>query len=121
MGSICHTKSRRFDGPIVWASIKFVVMAVLASGALVGCGFKTKIEVGLATPAARSQNVTNIRPIQAKPSQVVTLTGSDFGGAKKLYARVSLADGSTKDVPLNVIDSTSASLCHARGRGARSP
>ena len=100
-------------------SLQTIHIVILLAATVASCGnaIKSKIEVGLATPGAHSQNVTKIRPIQAKPSQVVTLTGSDFGGAKKLYARVALSDGSTKDVRLRVIDKTSASFEMPEGAG----
>ncbi|MEI6398808.1 MAG: hypothetical protein WCO71_08565, partial [Pseudomonadota bacterium] len=101
------------------SSLQMMHMVILLAATVTACGsaFTSKIVAGLANPGAHSQNVTNIRPIQAKPSQVVTLTGSDFGGAKKLYARVALSDGSTKDVRLRVIDKTSASFEMPEGAG----
>lgn len=101
------------------SSLQMMHMVILLAATASACGnLSSKVVATTAgNPGSHSETITKIRPIQAKPSQVVTLTGSDFGGAKKLYARVALSDGSTKDVRLRVIDKTSASFEMPEGAG----
>ena len=84
---------------------------------LASCGIKSEISTTTVGASLAGVTVSKIRPIEAKPSDLLTIEGSNFSASKDLRARVSLEDGSTKDVPLKVIDRTKGTFVMPEGAG----
>jgi hypothetical protein len=94
-----------------------VTHCVALSMLLASCGIKSEISTTTAGASLAGVTVSKIRPIEAKPSDLLTIEGSNFSASKDLRARVSLEDGSTKDVPLKVIDRTKGTFVMPEGAG----
>jgi hypothetical protein len=94
-----------------------VTHCVALSMLLASCGIKSEISVTTVGAGLEGVTVSKIRPIEAKPSDLLTIEGSNFSASKDLRARVSLEDGSTKDVPLKVIDRTKGTFVMPEGAG----
>ncbi len=84
---------------------------------LVSCGIKSSIEVTTAGAGASGITISKVRPIEAKPFEIVTIEGSNFSVAKDLRARFTLSDGASTDVPLTIIDRSKASFVMPEGVG----
>ncbi len=84
---------------------------------LQACGFVTsKLDVQTAGGSFLT-SVTAFSPLVAKPEDIVTITGRNFFVSKTLKARVVLADGSFKDVPLSILSRSAASFIMPEGAG----
>jgi len=95
----------------------FTLITLSVVSGLTSCGLgQNKIEATRAG-AMGAVTVTKIRPIEAKPSDEIKLTGENFSAARNLKARLTLDDGSIKDVPLAVTDRTNASFVMPAGVG----
>ena len=94
-----------------------VTHCVALSMFLASCGIKSEISTTTVGAGLAGVTVSKIRPIEAKPSDLLTIEGSNFSASKDLRARVSLEDGSTKDVPLKVIDRTKGTFVMPEGAG----
>ena len=89
----------------------------LASVYLGSCGLSTKSSISLKKSIQPSSTMTAISPPVAKASEAITVTGTNFSSNGAYIARFTLADGSIKDVPVSVIDSTKASFLMPEGLG----
>lgn len=93
------------------------LIAMILTLTLPSCGIGTsKIEVQ-ASGGVRLAEVEKIRPLAAKPQDTVKITGQNFLASKNLKARVAMADGTPKDVPLSVTDRNNASFAMPEGAG----
>ena len=96
-----------------YAAKMCAVLAIFCMMTLNACGLslKTKIGAQLAQGSSRDPVITEVLPEAPKSGDTVTLNGKKFPTrTKNLIARVVLADGSTIDSSINIIDATSATF-----------
>jgi hypothetical protein len=78
---------------------------------------KSSIEVSTTGGGASGIKISKIRPIEAKPSDIITVEGSNFSAAKNLRVRFTRLDGTNADVPLTITDGSKASFVMPDGVG----
>ena len=94
--------------------IAVIGLAVVYLGS---CGLPTKSSIVVEKSIQLSASMTTISPPVAKASESITVTGTNLSSNGAYMARFTLADGSIKDVPVSVIDSTKASFLMPEGLG----
>ncbi|MEI6832484.1 MAG: hypothetical protein WCL28_00715 [bacterium] len=97
-----------------WSVRLFCVVSVFMFTA---CGKTTnRVEATLAGGNVEVV-VEKLYPIEAKPSEIINIEGKGFYAYQDLKARLTLADGITKDVPLTIADQRHASFVMPVGAG----
>jgi hypothetical protein len=97
-----------------WSVRLFCVVSVFMFTA---CGKTTnRVEATLAGGNVEVV-VEKLYPIEAKPSEIINIEGKGFYAYQDLKARLTLADGITKDVPLTIADQSHASFVMPVGAG----
>lgn len=83
----------------------------------VSCDITSSIDVATTKAATAGVKIIKIRPIEAKPSDIVTIEGSNFSSTKNLRVRFTASDTAPKDVSVTIKDSTKASFVMPEGVG----
>ena len=84
---------------------------------LVIYGCKSNIEVQLVRGNKASASVVSLKPISAKPGQVVTITGSGFNASQKNMVKITTASGGLVTAPVTVTSATEATFMMPEGAG----
>ncbi len=80
-------------------------------------GCKSKIEFHTSNAAAASASATSLKPITAKPGDIVSLTGTGFSARQKNLVKITTASGNEVRAPVTVTSDTAATFVMPEGAG----
>jgi hypothetical protein len=83
--------------------------------AFAGC--KSKIEFHTGNAATASASATSLKPITAKPGDIVSLTGTGFSSRQKNLVKITTARGEEVTAPVTVTSETTATFVMPEGTG----
>lgn len=98
----------------VFANHLFEVALVCA---LASCGIPNEVKVKLSKELSAT-TAESVTPLFANPSEVVTVTGKDFLVGKAYKAVFKVSASQNKEVPMSVVNGTTATFLMPEGMGA---
>ena len=98
-----------------WSPSTMVVAVVVST--LVTAGCKSKIEVDKVKSNKSSASAASLKPIAAKPGEVVTITGSGFKSSQKNSVNITTPSGDVVSAPVTVTSDTAATFVMPEGAG----
>lgn len=101
----------------VLSCIRYMTIVLGTISWLTSCNLTTSIEFDGAENSHETAIISKIRPIEAKPNDVVNVEGENFSEAKNLSAQLVLSDGSVKNITLTITDRNRASFVMPAGVG----
>ena len=103
--------------PEIFSFIRDLGIASVLFLSVTSCGYvQSSVEASL-VGGASDVVVTKIRPVSAKPSEVVSVVGSNFSAGAMLKAMIPKVDGTYITVPLAISDRNSAQFVMPEGAG----